>query len=456
MSGAFLLPFGRLSDIVGGYYVFVGGLVWYAIWSLIAGFSQDYIMLIFCRAMQGFGPAAYLPSGVMLLGRIYRPGPRKNLVFFLYGAFSPVGFFTGIFFAGLSGQYLLWSWFFYLGAILLGIVTGVACLTIPADRSQWRSGEVKMDWLGAALIVPGLFLVVFALTDSSHAPNGWKTPYISLTLVVGMLCLLLAYYVEGWVAEMPLLPFEIFRIKHMKPLALSLFFSYGVFGLYLFYSSFYIEDVLGATALQTVAWFAPMAGGGFILATTGGLILHRLPGTLLLILSASGYVICMLLFAIIPNDPSYWAYIFPAMVCATVGVDITYSVSNVFITTSMNSKQQGLAGAFINSLYFLGVSFFLGLADIAATTNTKHGLKHSYKIVFWFGVACAAVALVLLVGFVKIDAARSDFTTDEKAELKLGMRPRPTTSAGTAEEAREPGKERTLEGIRAVTISMYN
>jgi MFS family permease len=432
---------GRLTDIIGGYYVFVGGLVWFTIWSLVAGFSQNYIMLIFCRAMQGFGPAAYLPSGVMLLGRTYRPGPRKNLIFFLYGAFSPIGFFTGIFVAGLSGQYLPWNWFFYLGVILLGIVTGVACLTIPSDRSQRHSGEIKMDWLGAALIVPGLCLIVFALTDSSHAPSGWRTSYIYVTLILGIMCLSAAFYVEGWVAKMPLLPFEIFKIKQMKPLALSLFFSYGVFGLYLFYASFYIEDILGATALQTVAWFAPMAGGGLILATAGGLILHRLPGTALLILSALGSVLCVLLFAIIPAEPNYWAYIFPAMVCATIGVDISYSVSNVFITTSMTSKQQGLAGAFVNSLYFLGVSFFLGVADMAAAANKKHGIKQSYKAAFWFGVACAAVALVLLVGFVKIDAAKSDLTADEKAELQLELRTRPETAGSTAEGTEETRTE---------------
>jgi hypothetical protein len=72
VAGAFLLPFGRLSDIFGGKAVFVSGLIWFLIWSLIAGFSQNYIMLIFCRALQGFGPAAYLVSGIMLLGNMVR------------------------------------------------------------------------------------------------------------------------------------------------------------------------------------------------------------------------------------------------------------------------------------------------------------------------------------------------------------------------------------------------
>jgi len=87
----------------GGYPVYVLGLIWLAIWSIIGGFSANEIMLNFCRALAGLGPAAFLPSSIMILGSIYRPGPRKNLVFSIYGACAPLGFFIGIFFAGLTG-----------------------------------------------------------------------------------------------------------------------------------------------------------------------------------------------------------------------------------------------------------------------------------------------------------------------------------------------------------------
>ena len=45
-------------------------------------------------------------------------------------------------------------------------------------------------------------------------------------------------YVEGWVAEQPLLPGDMFHVKGMKPLAVALFFQYGCFGIFLFYASF--------------------------------------------------------------------------------------------------------------------------------------------------------------------------------------------------------------------------
>jgi MFS family permease len=75
----------------GGYPVYVAGMIWLTIWSLIAGFSTNEIMLNFCRAFQGLGPAAFLPSSIMILGSVYRPGPRKNLVFSIYGCSAVAG-----------------------------------------------------------------------------------------------------------------------------------------------------------------------------------------------------------------------------------------------------------------------------------------------------------------------------------------------------------------------------
>lgn len=59
----FLLPFGRLADIYGGKWVYVIGIAWTSIWALVIGFAQNEIMLVVCRAIQGLGPAMYLPSG---------------------------------------------------------------------------------------------------------------------------------------------------------------------------------------------------------------------------------------------------------------------------------------------------------------------------------------------------------------------------------------------------------
>lgn len=160
-----------------------------------------------------------------------------------------------------------------------------------------------------------------------------------------------------------------------------------------------------------------MAVGGLILATAGGFVLHLLPGKLLVVLSACSNVACHLLFAIMPENPNYWAYVFPAMICTTLGGDILFSVSNVFITTNMPRNRQGLAGALINTTLFLGMGFFLGVADLAVGSTADLGRRRSYKSAFWLGVGCAGVAMVMFM-FVKIGKAKSDLTVDERAQLE--------------------------------------
>ena len=415
VTASFLLPFGRVADMYGGYPVYVGGLVWFCTWSLIAGFSRNELMLDCCRALQGLGPAAFLPSGVMLIGSIYRPGPRKNLVFSLYGGSAPLGFFIGIFFAGLIGQFTRFGWYFWIGTILVASTTVAAVFAVPSDMQQHKSLGITMDWPGSALIVSGFILVIFAITDSSHAPQGWRTPYVYVTLVVGSLILSAAVYVEGWVVSNPLLPPSLFKVRYLKPLMLSLFLSYGILGTYLLYGTLYFTDIMGASPLQVVAWYVPWGIGGCILSIAGGYVFHLIPGTLLMLIGGLGWILTSLLCALAPSGASYWGYVLPAMIGATLGIDITFNVANIFITTSLPQSQQGLAGGLINSLLYLGIAFVLGFADITQTQTASSGLKKSYQYVFWYQFAVQSLALLIMMAFVRVRKAESDLTADERA-----------------------------------------
>ncbi|KAI9824761.1 MAG: hypothetical protein M1832_001589 [Thelocarpon impressellum] len=439
VTAAFLLPFGRLADMYGGFPVYMFGLAWFAVWSVVAGFSTTQLMLDFCRALQGLGPSAFLPSGVMLMGSIYRPGPRKNLVFSLYGGSAPLGFFAGIFFAGLTGQFLHFGWYFWIGAILVATTAVSAYLTVPSDAG--RTG-VQMDWWGSGLIVSGLILVVYAITDSSHAPQGWRTPYIYSLLILGAIVLACAVYVEARVASNPLIPPWLFRVPYLPALVVALFFSYGVLGVFLLYSTLFMQDILGASPLLVTAYFVPMAAGGVVLSVVGGYVLHLISGTGLILVAGLGWMITSLLFALAPGPgaTNYWAWIFPAMLCATLGIDLTFNVTNVFISTNLPCRSQGLAGALINSVLYLGIAGLLAFADVVQTATKERGRQRSYQSVFWYQFACAAVSLVIMVAFVRIRAAESELTVDERAALD--------GAGGAAETEKEGAAETEKEGPR--------
>lgn len=177
---------------------------------------------------------------------------------------------------------------------------------------------------------------------------------------------------------------------------------------------------MGATPLQIVAWTVPMAVGGLILSVTGGFILHKVSGTALMIISCLGYVGSGLLFAVIPLGGNYWAYVFPAMICGTIAIDISFNLANIFITTSMPKYRQGLAGALIYCTMHMGIAVMLGFADIVETQMKYLGKWKSYKAVFWFQTGLCILGLLIVLGFVRIRHAKSELTADEKEELEAG------------------------------------
>nr|POE62419.1 drug resistance protein [Quercus suber] len=416
-----LLIFGRLGDMWGGYPVFLSGLVWFLVWTIVAGFSINPLMLDICRALQGLGPAAFLPTGVMLMSRLYRPGPRKNLVFAIYGTSAVFGFFGGILVAGVVGQFLRWGFYFWIGAMMTAITVIVSVSTIPYSRSEEvNPSGTKMDYPGAITIMAGLTLTVFAITQSAHAPAGWKTPYIPACFALGLVFLAAAVYTEVYIATRPLLPASIFTTPSMTPLLLALFLLYGTWGIFSVYGTLYFQDIMSASPLQIVAWYTPLGVAGLLFSILEGFILHLVPGRVLLIISGLGAVGSQLLLALIPLPPGggYWAYVFPATVLSTIGIDLSTILMTVFITTTFPASEQGLAGGVINSVLQLGVAVSLGLTDILQSATVEDvGLGRSYKNTFWFGVTAAAVSLLLMAAWGRVPKATSELTPEEKEVL---------------------------------------
>lgn len=164
-----------------------------------------------------------------------------------------------------------------------------------------------------------------------------------------------------------------------------------------------------------------------------GFILHVLPGRVLLILSGTSQVLAVLFFALMPDSPNYWAWVFPAMLFEAACVDVLWTLSNVFLTTSLPRHRQGLSGALISVTLFLGGALFLAVADVAKEQMRAAGqdLKRQYKGIFWIGVGCSGAALVTCF-FIRLGKAGCALTVDERQGAHLGA------DSETAEPKRGP------------------
>ena len=210
--GTFILPAGRWGDLVGHKRLFVVGYFWFAVWSLIAGFSvyaRSLVFFAFCRAMQGIGAALLLPNGIAVLGRTYPPGPRKNMVLSLFGATAPGGFVLGAVFTGIFTQLVWWPWAYWVMGMVLALV-GIAVIFVVPHMPVvgGRPSFAELDAIGTLVGIAGLILFNFAWNQGPAA--GWDEVYVYVLLIVGVALLLAFFWFEWAWAEYPLVPMSSF------------------------------------------------------------------------------------------------------------------------------------------------------------------------------------------------------------------------------------------------------
>lgn len=441
---ATLLIFARISDMFGGYIPFMFGVVWLSIWSLVAGFANVVVLLDVARAMQGLAIAAFIPSTFAMIGSIYPDGPRKDIVLGLYAGCAPLGFFAGFLAAGALPVDDP-GWYFWIAAALSFITVITAYLTVPHDRTDRQVLDLKMDWAGAFLITGGLILVAYALAVEPYA-EGWSSPLVLGPLISGIACLCIAFWVEGWVATCPLMPFDFFKPKSTKAFSLACLCFYASYGVWLYESAQFFQSPSatgtpnGIQGVTLALWYVPTALGGLILCIAGGALLHIVPIMALLLVSALAWIAAPLLLALCPLPMNYWAFVMPSMLCATIGIDLTFTVSVVFLSAVQPLKYQGLAGAVSSILVNLAMSFSLSISEITALEAEKSiGLPEpgssgyasakaeqsnwGFRAAFIYAAASAGLGLIITVLFVRISrSVVSEKPVDEQQSMEEAKR----------------------------------
>ncbi|KAF2093767.1 MFS general substrate transporter, partial [Rhizodiscina lignyota] len=360
---ALVLPFARLSDIYGGYPFFMVGLLFLIAFTGAAGFTTTEAQLDVFRAMQGIAIAAFEPASFSLIGNAYKPGRRRNIFFGIYGACAPLGFYLGILVGGVALHYAHWGWYFWTASLLAAITAIAAYLSVPYAAWSERHEDLKMDWSGSITLAAGLIMVAYALAAASHTAGGWANPVILAPFLVGLALFVLAIVLEAKVVTCPLLPGEFFRPKGIKPMVVACLFFFGCFGVFLFYSTFYMQQVMNASPLQTVLYFTPMAVGGLIISVVSGSIIHIVPAMWLLLFSGLAWILAPLFIAVAPNT-NYFPLVFLSMIFGTLGSDLTYLIFTLFCTDIQPVRYQGLAGALCSVVVNVSIAFSLCLGDM--------------------------------------------------------------------------------------------
>ena len=368
--------------------------------------------------------AAILPAGTKVLCEVYPPGRRRNVAFGIYASGSALGFYSGFLAAGGLAQIGAWRWWFWLPAIVSAITLLLFLVSRPLPYISPKNTDLHMGWTGLFLVFAGLALVVFAVTDSSSVENGWRDPLIYVTFTVGCVVIICAAVYEVKFARHPIISRHLASKPGIPALIGTLILLYGSFGILLVYAPlrFVPQSTTGlyiltitprfqysyeAGPLLNALWFTPLAAGVFVSTITGAL-LKAIPGTAILFFGAVFWMVGPLLLALAPESGpvEYWRSIFPSLISITLAMETTYTVTSVYILECCGEEEQGFGGAFINSLLNLAFAIFVGIADAVQNADSSRGLTSDgharYASVFWLELSCAALALLIMLAFVRI------------------------------------------------------
>lgn len=192
----------------------------FSIFLVVAGFATNPIYMDVLSGLLGLCSAAAVPPAIGILGAVYRtPSKRKNKAFACFSAGNPLGFVVGTFISGVATEVLNWRCSFWAMAILYGAFTLVAFWTVPKDTQVKAKFDLRtlsqFDFLGTLLVVTGIASFTSALTLGGDAPNGWKTSYVLVLLILGI-CLLAAFVYWQSIFRHPLMPLTVWRDKNFS------------------------------------------------------------------------------------------------------------------------------------------------------------------------------------------------------------------------------------------------
>ncbi|GLY05136.1 MDR family MFS transporter [Actinoplanes sp. NBRC 101535] len=352
---------GKLSDLYSKKLLVQIAIVVFVIGSLIAGFTQNTEQLIAARAFQGLGMGGVQALVQVAIAAMIPPRERGRYNGYLGGVMA-LSTVAGPLLGGLivDTSWLGWRWCFFIGAPFA--VIALALLQKTLHLPVMRRENVKIDYLGAALIAAGVsvILIWISFVDDSFAWISWQT----LAMVGGGLVLLaLAVWVESRVDE-PVVPLPIVR-QRTTALAIiaSLAVGMAMFGGAVFLGQ-YFQIGRGYSPTQAGLLMIPMMFGilvsstisGRMITKTGKIKPHVVIGTIVLVIGFAG-------LSLLDHDTSLW-YIGAAM--AVVGVGVGMSMQNLVLAVQNTVSLKDIGAASSTVAFFRSLGGTIGVSVLGA------------------------------------------------------------------------------------------
>jgi EmrB/QacA subfamily drug resistance transporter len=403
--GSLLLLGGRLGDLFGRKWAFIGGLLGFAIASAVGGAASSFSVLVAARAAQGVFGAVLAPSSLALLSTIFTDPGERGKAFGIFGAIAGGGAAVGLLLGGILTESLSWRWCLYVN-LLFAIPT--ALIAVRMLVNQAHPERPPLDLQGTVTATAGLFALVYGFSNSET--HSWGHP-ITIVALASAVVLLIAFVAIESRVQHPLLPLRVIADRTRG----GSFLAIGISGIAMFavflFLTYYLQQTKGFSPIETGLGFLPMTAAIMTTATSVNIkFLNKVGPRPLLVLGMTLGAVAMIWLAQLSADSSYVTHVLPCLILMGVGMGNIFAPAIASATYGVDPRDQGVASAMVNTMQQVGGSIGTALLSsifASAVSSYADGKRpapgvlqdaavHGYTVAFWIAAGVFAFGAVVV------------------------------------------------------------
>ena len=301
-------------------------------------------------------------------------------------------------------EHLNWRWTLYVNLVFAAVAfVGGALLLHRSARDK-----TSLDIPGAVLVGGGLFSLVYGFSNAET--HDWDSSQTWGWLVAGVV-LLAAFTRWQTKSSHPLLPLHVLLDRNRGASFVAVLISgAGMFGVFLFLT-YYLQQSLGYTPVETGLAFLPMVGSLMITsALATSVLLPRIGPKPVVPLGMGLAAAGMAWMTALDLNSSYATDVLPALVVAGLGLGLVMPPAMALATAGVDAEHAGVASATVNAMQQVGGSIGTALLNTLATgaatdylagknprdpaVQAQAGLE-AYSTAYWWSAVFFAVGLAI-------------------------------------------------------------
>jgi EmrB/QacA subfamily drug resistance transporter len=271
---AMVIPLaGWLSERFGSKRIWMVSVALFGVGSTLCGLAWSDVSLIAFRILQGFGGGLIMPVGQSVLAQTAGP-QRMGRVMSVIGVPILLAPILGPVIGGVIVDSGSWRWLFFVNVPIAVAALALARRILDADLARADAG--RLDWVGVALLSPGLAAIVFGL--SQMETSGGIGARTALGPIVAGALLVALFVRHALRTARPLVDLRLFRSPHFRAAAATTFLLGGALFGAMLVLPLYFQVARGEVALTAGLLMAPQGIGAALMMPFSGRLVDRIGG----------------------------------------------------------------------------------------------------------------------------------------------------------------------------------